>query len=228
VTVHSRPAGAADLHTLTGAYVLDAVPEPERRAFAAHLDGCEFCRREVRELRATATRLARAVAAPPPPWLKGRVLARIGDVRQGARARVARSRLPAAAAAVLAVVSVSCGLMLAAQPRVEDGTPVAVLPAVLRADDARIVRARGMGTVSVVLSRRQDRLVVVTEGLRAPAGCDYQVWTSSPGYRSAGVLSGSDLEVDGLAGVVRIAITLEPQGGSDHPTGPVLATADLR
>jgi anti-sigma-K factor RskA len=218
----------ADRHTLTGAYVLDAVPEEERRAFAAHLDGCEFCRREVHELRATATRLARAVAAPPPPWLKGRVLARIGDVRQGARVRAAWSRLPAAAAAVLAVVSVSFGLLLAWQPRVEDGRPVAALPAVLRAEDARIVRAPGIGAVSVVMSRRQDRLVVVTDGLRAPAGHDYQVWTSSPAYRSAGVLTGSDLEVRGLAGVERIAITLEPDGGSDQPTGPALVTADVR
>ena len=51
--------GDHDLHTLAGAYVLDAVTAGERAAFAGHLAGCEQCRQEIREFRA-------ATARPPP------------------------------------------------------------------------------------------------------------------------------------------------------------------
>jgi anti-sigma-K factor RskA len=37
-------------HDAVGAYVLDALPEDERAAFAAHLRTCESCRREVAQL----------------------------------------------------------------------------------------------------------------------------------------------------------------------------------
>lgn len=71
-----------DLHTLTGAYALDALPGPERAAFEAHLDGCEPCRAEVAELVATAARLGETLHAAPPPGLREQVLARIDTVRQ--------------------------------------------------------------------------------------------------------------------------------------------------
>ncbi|MCF6525932.1 zf-HC2 domain-containing protein, partial [Streptomyces sp. JJ36] len=81
---------AAELHTLTGAYSLDALPEPERAEFERHLAGCEPCAQEVRELRATTERLGLAAAAPPPPALRRRVLEAVPAVRQEPP-RVARS-----------------------------------------------------------------------------------------------------------------------------------------
>ena len=50
----------AELHTLTGAYALHALPEDERVAFERHLGACEACAQEVRELSATAARLGLA------------------------------------------------------------------------------------------------------------------------------------------------------------------------
>jgi anti-sigma-K factor RskA len=71
-----------DLHTLTGAYAVDALPEDERDRFEDHLAVCDACEQEVRELQATAARLGSISVAAPPPSLRGRVLAEIDGVRQ--------------------------------------------------------------------------------------------------------------------------------------------------
>ncbi len=64
-----------DLHTLTGAYALDAIDGTERERFEHHLNRCQSCGQEVRGLQETATRLALAVARVPPPGFKAAVLA---------------------------------------------------------------------------------------------------------------------------------------------------------
>lgn len=74
--------GNADLHTLTGAYAVNAVSGRERAAFERHLEVCASCAQEVRELTATAERLGLAVAATAPPEMKEQVLRRIATVRQ--------------------------------------------------------------------------------------------------------------------------------------------------
>lgn len=73
---------ADDLHTLSGAYALNALPEDERATFETHLAVCEACAREVAEFRATTTRLAGAVAEEPPPGLRARLLAEVDETPQ--------------------------------------------------------------------------------------------------------------------------------------------------
>src|SRR5262250_3564512 len=63
-------SGDQDLHTLAGAYVLDAVSDDERAKFAAHLAVCAQCRDEVDELREAAARLGTAQAVRPRPELR--------------------------------------------------------------------------------------------------------------------------------------------------------------
>lgn len=61
-----------------GAWVLGALPADEHERFAAHLPGCEVCRREVAELQMVADTLP--LAAPqmaPPPALKERIMATV-------------------------------------------------------------------------------------------------------------------------------------------------------
>lgn len=74
-----------DVHILTGAYVLDALDEPERRRFETHLAACPDCALEVVELSATAARLGLAFAEQPPARLLARVLAEITRLRQDGR-----------------------------------------------------------------------------------------------------------------------------------------------
>ena len=72
-----------DLHTLTGAYALDALESgAEQDRFSRHLRRCQSCAGEVRSLREVATALAFAAAAEPPPGLRARVLAAAARTRQ--------------------------------------------------------------------------------------------------------------------------------------------------
>lgn len=123
-----------DIHTLTGAYALDALDEFERHQFREHLTRCADCEQEVGELRATGAKLGLAVAGHPPESLKHKVLLEVAVTRQDspsgrsvvsgrtatARATAASAtavqrrswgaRLTAVAAAVAAVAAVTLGV----------------------------------------------------------------------------------------------------------------------
>lgn len=71
-----------ELHTLAGAYALDALSGAGRARFARHLARCQACAREQRELREVTARLAAAVAADPPADLVARVIAAAARTRQ--------------------------------------------------------------------------------------------------------------------------------------------------
>jgi hypothetical protein len=72
----------AGLHTLVGAYVMDAVPEAERARFERHLLSCEQCQQDVRGLREAAARLASAAAVPPRPELREQTMQAAARMRQ--------------------------------------------------------------------------------------------------------------------------------------------------
>jgi anti-sigma-K factor RskA len=72
----------AGLHTLVGAYVMDAVPDRDRAAFARHLQTCEPCREEIRGLREATARLAGAAAITPRPELRESTLQAAARMRQ--------------------------------------------------------------------------------------------------------------------------------------------------
>jgi hypothetical protein len=231
-----------DLHTLTGAYAVDAVEGPERDAFEHHLRRCRPCDNEVRSLAETATRLAVAVAERPPAGLRSRVLAATAVTRQlppapaaqpGRPRRVAGPWVPwlatgvAVACLALAVVFGVAGI--AAQHRLAvvqaQGRAIA---AVLAAPDARIASqstSRG-GTATVVVSRAEDTMVVSTSGLPPlPSSKVYQLWLiGPPRVRSAGLLplavAGRTAPVlaSGLRAGDQIGMTVEPAGGTSRPT----------
>ncbi|MBN6055158.1 anti-sigma factor, partial [Nonomuraea sp. RK-328] len=77
-----------ELHALSGAYAVHALPEGEVVLFERHLAECAACAAEVRRLRETAALLALPLAEPPPARLWPRVLS---------AARLLRMRRPAAA-----------------------------------------------------------------------------------------------------------------------------------
>ena len=72
-----------DLHTLTGAYALDALdPGRELTRFNRHLDRCQSCAGEVRGFREVATAMAIAATTEPPPAMRDQVLAAVARTRQ--------------------------------------------------------------------------------------------------------------------------------------------------
>ncbi|HWM04243.1 MAG TPA: anti-sigma factor [Actinophytocola sp.] len=227
----------ADVHALTGAYVLDAVSDLERVEFERHLGDCDACRQEVAELRETATRLGTAAAVESPPWMKTAVMARISQVRQlppdagalASRRRASRwaLRVSSAAAAVLLVTTTVLGVQLMrTEQSVEDAqAQTELMASILRAGDAQLVTQgdSSSGRMVMLASRAQDRMVLVTDGLpAAPAGSDYQAWTLGEETRSAGLIKPEDgratLEVSGIDTAQQVGITVEPAGGSDQPT----------
>src|SRR6266508_2793551 len=204
------------VHTLIGAYVLDAVDDLERAAVERHLARCEVCATEARERRETATRLASSTAVAPPPELRDRVLEAVTQIRQtaprssrpgqGALIRWRRGTAAAVAACLLAVgggfavwslqqerVERERATAEAAADRADAASRRAAdIAAVLAAPDAvtRTATVTGGGRVRVVVSAELDRAVVLLNDLgRTPAGKTYQLWLIKGAQpRSAGVL----------------------------------------
>jgi anti-sigma-K factor RskA len=239
-----------DLHSLSGAYALDALePGAERDRFTRHLNRCPSCAAEVRGFREVATAMAFAAATEPPPGMRDQVLAAAARTRQvppevttHARPRRARSRVPwvpwlsgvvAAASIVLAVIF---GL---AQARTQDelnqvraqNQAISLLLSSPQVTLLSKSTTKG-GVATVVLAAARHQLVVVTSGLPAlPSGKVYQLWLiGKTKTTSAGLLppaqAGKTPPVL-ASGVIKgdtLGLTVEPAGGSAQPTTtPILA-----
>ncbi|WP_203810699.1 anti-sigma factor, partial [Actinoplanes couchii] len=164
---------SADIHSLVGAYVLDAVDDLERAAVERHLRECDECRVEVGEWRETASRLADGAWSVPPPGLRDSVLAAVATTRQvpvvvaqRPSRRPHRSRWMAAAAAVVAAAGTGTAVFVVQEQRVRDERTVAEtardqeaeVRGVLAAPDVVLrdqVLADG-GKVTVAYSRLRD------------------------------------------------------------------------
>lgn len=235
-----------DVHTLTGPYVLDALPDDERARFEAHLGECAFCTTEVAELRTAAVKLATQVSTPPPPALKADVMAAIEHVRQlppvvqdqparpAAHRRFGRRSLLALAAAA-AVIAASGGIAIDQyrdRQAVEQANQQVV--AVLTQPDARTVHGavEGGGRATVVLSAQANRSVVVLRDLpKLPHDRTWQLWMIDPQQTAHSVgLAAGDLTrvINGsTTGMTAFGLTVEPDGGSPKPTMPASAIIPL-
>lgn len=244
----------AELHTLTGAYALHALPEDERREFERHLGDCEACTQEVRELSATAARLGLAVAESPPRELRERVLREITTVRQeapshgrpgrtsggGRTGRWSSYALAACIAAAAAFGGVAVWQNQVAQDARQEANQATrqseQLAEVLSAPDAKTTSSDlgGGARATVVVSQDRNRAVILASGMeRPPSGKVYQLWFNDEGtMRSAGLMDPSasddavllDGPVDRATGM---GITVEPAGGSAEPTSDPVALMDF-
>ncbi|MEU4286756.1 anti-sigma factor [Kribbella sp. NPDC026596] len=236
-----------DVHTLTGPYVLDALPIDERDRYEAHLAECTFCTTEVAELRGAAVKLATQVAAPPPPALKANVLAAIDHVRQlpplvpgetavgpPDRRRYTRRSVLALAAAALAVAGTG-GIAI---DQYRDKTAAVQanerVAAVLAQPDAQTVHGpvNGGGQATVVSSASADSAVVVLRDLpKLPNDRTWQLWMIDPDKtaHSVGLASGDLTQVvnGSVTGAIAFGLTIEPDGGSPKPTLPTAATLPM-
>jgi anti-sigma-K factor RskA len=146
----------------------------------------------------------------------------------------ARSWLPALAG-VMMILAVVLGLAARGdQHQVrQDQLRSHAIAAVLTARDAHMVSTRVStgGTATIVMSGREHALVFAAQGLRIlPPSRRYELWLMGPGGdKPAGMLPGPR---DGMTGPVlaaglqpgdRLGLTVEPAGGSAHPTAPVIA-----
>ncbi|WP_410665266.1 anti-sigma factor domain-containing protein [Amycolatopsis sp. lyj-84] len=237
----------AELHTLTGAYAVDAVPEEEAAAFKRHLRGCSACGQEVRELRETAARLGASLAVVPPPRLREATLTQIAQTRQWPplvaavrRAQPAKKqpvRIALWGAAAAAVGALVFGLVTTTtEPGADPAQQqLASVNSVLTAPDASTVKGAERGTTTVVTSLSQGKVVVLAGDLPPLApGKAYQVWLiGASGVHSAGLLAQDGphrtrpVLADLPGGIDRVGITAEPAGGSRTPSTPAVAMIPL-
>jgi len=236
-----------DLHSLSGAYALDALDTgAERDRFIRHLSRCPSCAGEVRGFREVATAMAFAAAVESPAGLRDRVLTAAARTRQvppeittHARPHRTRSWLPwlsGVVAAASVMVAVLFGL---AQAHTQDelnrvraeNKAISLLLSSPQVTLLSQETTKG-GVATVVLSAARHQLAVVTSGLPAlPPGQVYQLWLiGKTKITSAGLLppaqAGQTPPV--LAtGVVKgdtLGLTVEPAPGSAQPTTkPILA-----
>ena len=233
-----------DVHSLAGAYCLDALDDAERDLFEEHVIVCEACAAEVAELRETAAKLADSTWAVPPPRLKAAVLAQISGTRPGLpvlRSPTRRTPSPRwrhrsrmlIAAAVAAGVT-AAGVYVVQELRLRDQriqglAATARIESVLTAPDAtlRAANVSGGGRLTVVTSiSRDEAVVVLTDAADPGAGKAYQLWLvqgSTP--RPAGVLPVEQINathlITGVRGNSILAMTIEPAAGSLAPTPPI-------
>ena len=244
-----------EIHTLAGAYALDALTEIERAAFARHVAGCEACAIEVAELSETAVPARRGRLGSR----RRRDCARRCWPRSRGPARSARGRPrahgPRRCAAVAAVDGRRRGRRRGRPRRHRHGLGGAGAagrrrpPAGRRAagrpgpDRRRAGRRRRAGAARPVPRwRPDDRRGLAAPGRRRRPACRtcrrrprqqaYQLWLIEDGTpTSAGVLAagaGSGTAVlDTVGDAQALAVTLEPAGGSPQPTTVVLADVTL-
>lgn len=234
-----------DLHTLAGAYVLDAINDEERSRFAAHLADCAGCRDEVDELREAAARLGTAHAVRPRPELRdlairaayntGQLAPVIAENEHRSQAGGAvrrRAVLLAAAAAAVVAAAIGIGTHYADMAGLRPTLGARTVDAVLSAPDAvmRTAPVSGGGMAIVVTSRRDHMAVFIAHGLRAlPHAMTYELWLMGPrGERPAGMLSVHRKDMAGPTLITKMAsgdmvgLTVEPASGSMHPTSAPL------
>ena len=237
-----------DLHSLSGAYALDALEggaEPDR--FIRHMSRCQTCASEVRGFREVATAMAFAAAAEPPPELRERVLTAAARTRQlppevRTHARPRRTRawphnvpwvpwLSGVVATASIVVAVLFGFAQAhtQQELNQAQAENQAISLLLSSPQVTLLShstTKG-GVATVVLAADRHQLVVVTRGLPAlPAGQVYQLWLiGKTKIVSAGLLppatSSGQTKPVLASGVVHgdtLGLTVEPAPGSAQPT----------
>jgi len=232
---------SSDIHTLSGAYAVDALDDIERAKFERHLSECSTCLAEVDSLREAAAVLADTAFMAPPAALRDRVLAGIETVRPlppvvSLATERRKRRFPALVAAAAVITLIGAGVAVT-QPWQDQTTQVTLTAAerILQAPDAETWTKSPVtgGTIKVTRSRSLNQAVVQAKGLaQLPDDKTYQLWLQHDGEMvTAGLLtdaSGATVVLDGDPGTAQAtAVSVEPAGGSPKPTNFPIATFEF-
>lgn len=230
---------------------LGELTDADQRELDAVLENDPERRDELQAMLDAAARIQRSGAEAPPADLKARVLTAIEDVEQRAsnrpltkpvggdstvtairrpRGRARRHWITLAAAAAL--IGFVVGALVV--PITGDETPSAV-EAVTQADDARSRTLSGelSGSLTVVYSPSEDAIVLVGTGIPGVAADQtYQLWlVDDDGAQPVGLFQPNDSGrvTQRYEGVdpsdLVVGVTIEPAGGSETPTLPIVAAA---
>lgn len=230
-------AEETDVHTLTGAYALDALDDVERARVERHLEGCAECVAEVMSFHETSSRLGSGAAATAPAGLRDRVMAEIAQTRQlppiPARHEPTRrsvshtSRWLGVAASSLLLLSVGLGgLAYSSHNAAEEARQASAGMQEVLSDPSRQVvdtdfGNAGHGTIVVA----GDRVVLLGDDVEAPpARQAFQLWLIGPeGPRPSVMLQPTGngdfwAATDGVRPGDDFAVTIEDDGGAQTPS----------
>ena len=239
-----------DIHALAAAYALDALDDAERIEFEAHLATCESCTAEVTEFAEVVGGLADAGSVAAPTSIREGVLARIGDTEQVARGQApaepherraapvvdltdrrrrklsVANMLTAAAAAVLLLVG---AIVISGQRGGSEYDDVA------SASDAVVAQLDGdSGSVDVAYSAELGRVALRGQDVDdLDPGLRYALWAIADDTPiPAGLFDTDDGSIDDAVELADVdaevwGITIEPDTGSDAPTGDILYYAEV-
>jgi anti-sigma-K factor RskA len=221
-----------ELHDLAPLYALDALDDLESVRFGRHLQECAKCQAAVAGLEDVLASVASTTSEAPPRALKRTILEAIGNTPQTAP-RPGRRRAWYAVAAGVVVLAVVGWSMLG---------PSRLINAVLGDPDAITTLAAPTADgievfdeVRLVYSEELATAVLVFDGLDQPdEGQTYEIWLIQDGNPLPAGLFRPDesgaatVRVEGeLSPGLTVAVTQEPDGGVDLPTGPPLLTAAI-
>lgn len=217
------------------AFLLDALPQEEARAFELHLAGCAGCQAEERWLRTAVDVLPSSIEQFEPPLelrerlmgtVKAEAKAERDDRRPARRFAWGRFLRPATAIATVAVLAAGAGgYLIRGEGEVK----------------TRTVAAKPIGAVPTArgeLVRTGDTTVLRVSGLPLQRkGRVYQVWLASD--NATKVVPSSLFVVDrggqgavaipsGLGQVEAVLVSNEPAGGSKAPTTKPVLQASIQ
>jgi anti-sigma-K factor RskA len=228
------------------AYALGVLPASEAAEVVAHLRTCRECEREYRSLRPAVTAVAYSSeacadaasgASAASPLLKARIMKRVrADAAPTRRFafRVWPAYAFAAACLVFAIVTGLTDLSLKGQlerDQARSAQQVQTIADFMAPDSKRHSFAHGE-----VLMRGQRLYIAMHDMPMPPKGKVYQAWTMPKGAKSVKP-SMTFVPASGGMTVVRlpeaattlaaVAVSIEPEGGSQQPTSKPIAMVAL-
>ena len=243
-----------DASELLAPLALDALDDDARAEIEAHVDTCTECQNELDGLREVATALGNTVESPPEGlWDKiaGRLYETERDVAtlppllteypvseaRHARRVVRRVRVVVAAtllAAAAAIVALSINLSSENNQvaDLQNALGTSVVHQALAAPGHRLVRLTGSAHQELarfVLLSDGTGYLVSSKMPPLPSGETYQLWGIVAGKAvSIGVMGSSPHDaaftLASSPGPSSLAVTVEPAGGTQKPTSPLIAS----
>lgn len=231
------------------AYALGALDGKDISTLEAHLKTCASCQAELSEYKAVTTGLLTAV---PPAQPSAKLLGKIQNhlpvnemtLRPQIRWSVGRLALGLALVMLLALNILAFQQMRQIQSQqanlVEQMDDAQVVLAMLSYPEVERLSVEGESLSGSFLldPGRNIAVLIVWNMPQPPDGKTYQVWLiDSQGERSgAGVFNPKEDQAyttqiifsrQGFSDYVGIGVTVEPQGGSDQPTGDAVLKVDF-
>jgi anti-sigma-K factor RskA len=244
----THPEIPEDVAALITAHAL-GVLEPDQAELAErHIAASDACRRAYEDALETSAALALAVTgSEPPAGLRDRIVAAaraeglpaapaLRAVAPRRRARFAGLLTPSGGFALAGVAAaVVFGLIAVAQHNSASSARdrQEALVSILSAKDARVVPlASSTGGASGRVIVSQGRAALISSLAPAPSGHTYEAW----GFPSGGgkpvplptfSRKGAVVILDGVDSYTKLAVTVEPSGGSQTPSSAPVAAASL-